>query len=643
MRVSHSMVPDMVSFNLNRSLTRYMELQSMMSSGRRINVPSDDPTGTQKDMQYRTVLAQITQYQSNISYGNSMQTYYESSLREIEQLISDANVLAVGLANGDYDANARQAGADDIHGIFEAILTQVNSQVQGKYIYSGFRTQTRAFELGANGVEYMGDLGVIRTEIEPGSKVQVNMIGSQVFMNRLSVLGEKADLKLGIGATTLLADLNMGAGVDLTTGQFIVTDANKNISVTLDVSGAVTLDDAITAVNSQLVAGGITNLTLGYSLGGSQLEWKSTPDGLITGSTKLVNLNSGSGVNLLNGTISIANADESINLNVDLSGAVTIDDVIQALNNAFAASSDPQVQAITASINAAGTGIDITDPNNLGLTISDTAPGSTTAEDLGIAGEIGFVLNGADLNPRTEFSAAESAAGQTTAGDLGISGVFYGSMEGQDLNPRLTTDTPLSLLNNGHGLELGQLRISLGRTSRIVDMGNSSYATVGDLINAFNNCGLRIEASINAGQTGIQIIPTVNNASLIIDEIGGGSTAHDMGIFGSPDIFGSLILLEQAMRNDDQVVVGQLIGNFEECIRDLLTHEAQVGTRVVRMESTQARLSDMSYTYRSLLSEVEDADLTQLVTDLAMQQTSYQAALIAASKIIQPTLLDFLT
>ena len=60
------------------------------------------------------------------------------------------------------------------------------------------------------------------------------------------------------------------------------------------------------------------------------------------------------------------------------------------------------------------------------------------------------------------------------------------------------------------------------------------------------------------------------------------------------------------------------------------------------MESTQSRLSDMSYTYKSLLSEVEDADLTQLVTDLAMQETSYQAALIASSKIVQPTLLDFL-
>ncbi len=636
------MVPDQVSFNLNRSLTRYMELQTMMSSGRRINVPSDDPTGTQKDMQYRTMLAQIDQYQSNISYGNSLQNHYESALREIEQMVSDANVLAVGLSNGDYDANARQAAADDVHGIFEAILAQANSQVQGKYIYSGFKTRTKSFELGANGVEYMGDTGNINVEIEPGSKTQVNLLGSQVFMNRLSVLGENSNLNLGIGANSLLADLNLGAGVDLTTGQFTVTDVNKNISVTIDVSGATTLDDVVTAVNTQLTAGGITNLTLDYGIGGTELQWNSAPDGQITGDTKLTNLNAGRGVDLSSGVIAIKNFDESINLNVDLSGATTIDDVLQVLNDAFAASSDPQVQALTASISASGTGIDISDPNNLGLTITDIAPGSTTASDLGISGDVGLVLNGADLNPQTEFSVAEMGAGQTTAGDLGISGNFYGMMDGQSIVPQLTMDTPLSLLNNGHGEELGQIRISLGRVSRIVDLGNSSYTTVGDLINALNGTGLDIEASINDAMTGIQIVPTVDNASLIIDEVTGGNTAHTLGIFGSPDIFGSLMLLEQALRNDDQGVVGQLMGNLDESIQDLLNNLAKVGTRVKRMDSTQSRLSDMSYTYKSLLSDVEDADLTQLVTDLAMQETSYQAALIASSKIIQPTLLDFL-
>ncbi len=636
------MVPDQVSFNLNRSLTRYMQLQSMMSSGRRINVPSDDPTGTQKDLQYRTMLAQIAQYQSNITYGNSLQNHYESALREIEQMVSDANVIAVGLSNGDYDANARQAAADDVHGIFEAIFGQANSQVQGKYIYSGFRTHTKSFELGANGVEYMGDTGNINIEIEPGSKTQVNLIGSQVFMNRLSVLGENSDLKLGIGPTSLLTDLNLGDGVDLTTGQFTVTDINKNISVTIDISGAATLDDVVTAVNTQLAAGGITNLTLDYGVGGTELQWNSTADGMVTGDTKLANLNDGRGVDLSTGIIAIKNFDESINLNVDLSGAATIDDVLQTLNDAFAASSDPQVQALSASINAGGTGIDITDPNNLGLTITDIAPGSTTASDLGISGDVGLVLNGVDLNPQTEFSVAEVTAGQTTAGDLGISGSFHGTMVGQSIVPQITMDTPLSLLNSGHGEDLGQIRISLGRASKIVDLGNSSYTTVGDLINALNNTGLDIEASINDAMTGIQIVPTVDNASLIIDEIGGGDTAHTLCIFGSPDIFGTLMLLEQALRNDDQSVVGQLIGNLDESIQDLLNHEAKVGTRVRRMESTQSRLDDMSYTYKSLLSDVEDADLTQLVTDLAMQETSYQAALIASSKIIQPTLLDFL-
>ena len=44
-----------------------------------------------------------------------------------------------------------------------------------------------------------------------------------------------------------------------------------------------------------------------------------------------------------------------------------------------------------------------------------------------------------------------------------------------------------------------------------------------------------------------------------------------------------------------------------------------------------------------MLSSVEDADLTKVLTDLASLETSYQAALTAAGKIIQPSLMDFLS
>jgi flagellar hook-associated protein 3 FlgL len=42
------------------------------------------------------------------------------------------------------------------------------------------------------------------------------------------------------------------------------------------------------------------------------------------------------------------------------------------------------------------------------------------------------------------------------------------------------------------------------------------------------------------------------------------------------------------------------------------------------------------------LSEEEDADMTKLITELATHENAYQAALLSAGKIIQPSLLDFM-
>ncbi|MCP4703060.1 MAG: hypothetical protein GY865_00495, partial [candidate division Zixibacteria bacterium] len=74
----------------------------------------------------------------------------------------------------------------------------------------------------------------------------------------------------------------------------------------------------------------------------------------------------------------------------------------------------------------------------------------------------------------------------------------------------------------------------------------------------------------------------------------------------------------------------------------LLNQRASVGAKVIRLESANKRLSELDYNFNQLLSEIEDADLTKLVSDLAMKENSYQAAMMSAAKIIQPSLLNFL-
>ena len=66
------------------------------------------------------------------------------------------------------------------------------------------------------------------------------------------------------------------------------------------------------------------------------------------------------------------------------------------------------------------------------------------------------------------------------------------------------------------------------------------------------------------------------------------------------------------------------------------------GTRSARLDLAKNRLMEQKTTYESLQSENEDSDATEVTVQLKSVQLSYEAALLATSKILQTTLLNYL-
>jgi len=67
-----------------------------------------------------------------------------------------------------------------------------------------------------------------------------------------------------------------------------------------------------------------------------------------------------------------------------------------------------------------------------------------------------------------------------------------------------------------------------------------------------------------------------------------------------------------------------------------------VGARTNQMERMRQAADDAVLNVSKMLSEVEDIDLPQTITELQLQQTAYQAALAAGARVVQPSLIDFL-
>ena len=640
MRVTNEMIANQVVYNLAQNINRFYVLQNQMSTNRRINKASDDPVGTIKDLSYRERLNDLTQYKSNIAIGQTWLSTADSALSDINTAISSAHSAAVEMSNDTNDAASREASANEVQSLLDQILAAGNSQLQGNYLFSGYRTRTQPFESTSVGVVYSGDSGAINYTIDSKAKVQINTIGSDLLTKPFAVIGATTDIQPGIVATTPLTTLNHGQGVDLSPGTFTVKDLNLNNTVTVNIAAAATIDDVIQAINTQLTAGGITNLTASLGLEGNNLRLIATENPTISATTPLTSLNHGSGVDMQPGKFAIRNQSGSTNVTIDLTGDVTVGDAIASINTQLAAAG---VANVTATINPGGTGIDITDTNAvpLGLYTEETSNYDFTAANLGLTGAIDPVLNGQDLHPGPSFKVAESATGETTGADIGLLGTFTSNQIGKGLSPQLQSTMTLAQLRNNNGIPQGGIRIAQGDVAVTIDT-STGITTVQDLLNAINSSGLAITASINANQTGIQIVNNDPTRTLIISNADNACSASALGIFGSTDVLGSMMLLVQSLHNNDRSAVSDLVGTLDTALNTILNQRASTGAKVVRMETTLSRLEDYDVNYTKLLSEVEDADVTKLITDLAMAQNGYQSALNAAARIIQPSLLDFL-
>ncbi|MCX6833603.1 MAG: flagellar hook-associated protein FlgL, partial [candidate division Zixibacteria bacterium] len=425
MRVTNNMVTNQVVFNVQRSLQRFMTLQTSMSSGKRINKPSDDPVGTLRDLDYRTELSKIGQFQDNVSQGQNWLSSYDGILDDVKLLLSDAKDVALAMSNDTYDTAQRQSAANEIDTALDRLIQLSDSQIGGRRMFSGFRTKLNPFRVGSHGVTYLGDDGRIELEIESQVRQATNLTGAEVFLKPTSILGQNADLNVAVTNDTLLVDLNDGGGVDLAAGSFTITDSNLiGVSATVDLTAAppiTTVGEALARINATLTAAGMgSTVSVGLTQEGNGLRINTTPSGQISSATELHRMYSGTGIDLSRGIIQLSNGSGT-DVRVDLSTATTVGELITLFNDKLASEG---LNTVTMGVNAAGTGLVITDAGAppSGLTIQNPSSLDLTASQLGIAGYVGAQLVGTDLSPQAAFTIAES--GGTTAADLGLAGEY---------------------------------------------------------------------------------------------------------------------------------------------------------------------------------------------------------------------------
>ena len=191
MRVTHQLVMKTVLNNIQRNLGHMDRLQNMLSSGKALSRPSDDPIKVARVMSHTSALARNEQYQKNIEAAHSWMNATEDALIGIGEVLQRARELAVTGANGSMSESARKALAMEIDELTNILVQMGNSSYEGRYIFAGFQTNTVPFSrdtgLLAEGAEtsiaYHGDQGSLNWEVAPGVTVRGSLDGVELFQD----------------------------------------------------------------------------------------------------------------------------------------------------------------------------------------------------------------------------------------------------------------------------------------------------------------------------------------------------------------------------------------------------------------------------------------------------------------------------
>jgi flagellar hook-associated protein 3 FlgL len=84
------------------------------------------------------------------------------------------------------------------------------------------------------------------------------------------------------------------------------------------------------------------------------------------------------------------------------------------------------------------------------------------------------------------------------------------------------------------------------------------------------------------------------------------------------------------------------ITQIQSSLDNLLSFRAQVGARANRLEQAKTSQASLVTSNQALLSQLEDADMPAVITELTKRQTTYQATLAVTAKVMQTSLIDYL-
>lgn len=180
MRISTQMMYEQNMRGVTESQSKWLSYGEQMSTGKRVNRPSDDPIAASQAVVVSQSQAQNSQYTLARSFAMQKVSLEENVLGQVTTALQSAQEKIVYAGNGTLSDNDRDSLATDLQGIRDQLLNLANStDGNGRYIFAGYKTDAAAFDQTSG--DYEGGSTPISQQVDSARTMQISHTGSDVF------------------------------------------------------------------------------------------------------------------------------------------------------------------------------------------------------------------------------------------------------------------------------------------------------------------------------------------------------------------------------------------------------------------------------------------------------------------------------
>lgn len=676
---SISRVPTMLSSqvllsNITRTNLALLKVQQQMATNKAVNRPSDDSVRASGISILEDRLERREQRLRNLSSATASLGLLDSSLGDANDLLHEARGIASSQIGVTSDATTRSAQAVVIDAMIQSLHQLANRETNGLYIFGGSTPSRPPIEELYGGFRYVGRGSGLITDLDLGGRIPVTIGGDNAIGETSARLRSTIDLDPELTLDTRLDDLNGARGLGVARG-VISFSVDGGPAVEIDLSDAETVGDVVERIEAAiqryetdhsvtlLNPGGVSisggSIFIDMAAGAPDPQITFADDGLGTMAedlgltaapfeasntlgastdprlTMLTDLAAIPGLTLpLDSVrISFTRDGNSVNRDIDLSSAQTIDDVRNLIETG--------APGVRVQINDDGTGLDVvSEISGPTMSIQEVPGGAMTATELGIRSlSAGTLLT--DFNHGRGVQIVSGAVDPVTGAPDPAADVDFtitlgnGDSFGVDLRPEdiVSVQTLLARINDQAAAAELAGDIPPGSFNAVLTDGANGIAFQ-DLAGLGPITVAQENNSPAAEQLGL-----LDGA---FDALTGTFLAQDRATVRVDSLFTQLMDLRDALLNDDVSGITLAGEDLEQSIDRLAGARALVGVYDSRVQREATRQEDQSLLDEQFRSQLQDLDFAEAAVRYNLLQTQLTASLTAGAQAQTRSLLDFL-